>query len=328
MYYGAPNRAVARVLGNPADDGAALGASNMRLMGQADRCRRDRAGYPRPYSRNDLRRQGQYADDVFGLAFGYTLDGRPFGDEPIRVREAGPYETRFPTKDSEFEIVARALAGLGATDLAFETTERPDWKIRFPNGDVIGAEASEIDLTADFTNRLLDLKIALLEAVDAEPGLPIGERSINFTFGPLAFQKVLNAGALPPKARRALVSEMLEYLRAGDFATGRITGYATLERYELTAYISESDYPHVDLLSPATLFSPRGPLSAAIARVGLKIERAKKYDQRDPLWLFLHITDMMGEFTETVTAFGELKGPIAPFQAIFLSDGRSMSVLR
>jgi hypothetical protein len=288
---------------------------------------RDRAGYPRPYSRNDLRRDGRYTDAIFDAVFAYTLDGRRFGDEPVRMREASAYETRFPTKDIEFEIVSRVLARLGAEDLAFETSERPDWKIRFPNGDVIGAEASEIDLTADFTNRLIDLKIALLEAVDAEPSLPIGNRYITFSFGPLAFPGGLNADALPRKGRRALLKEMLAYLRAGDFGAS-VQGYATLKRFDVNVHVFDFEQPSVDVTTPATSFSPTGPLQAAIQRVALKVDRAKKYDRQHPLWLFLAITDMMGEFSQTVTAFGKMSIPIKPFDAVFLTDGLSISVLR
>ena len=288
---------------------------------------RDRAGYPRPYTRNDLRREGRYADAMFEAAFAFTLDGRPFGDEPVRMRSASAYETRYPTKDVEFEIVSRVLARLGARDLAFETGERPDWKIRFPNGDVIGAEASEIDLTADFTNRLLDLKIALLEAIDAEPSLPIGNRYVTFSFGPLAFRGGLNADALSRAARPALLKGMLAYLRAGDF-DGGFEDHAALQHYDVKVHVSGLDQPYVDLTTPATSYSPTGPLQAAIQRVALKIERAKKYDQRHPLWLFLSITDMMGEFSQTVTTFGKLNLPIKPFDAVFLTDQREIAALR
>jgi hypothetical protein len=288
---------------------------------------RDRAGYPQPFTRNDLRAQGRYTGELYDRVFAYTLDGRPFGDEPVRYRAPGRYERRFPTKDSEFEIVARALAGQGAIGLAFETGERPDWTIRFPNGAIIGAEASEIDETADFTNQLIDLQIALAEAVDAEPTLPIGRHTIHFVFGARAFPKGFTTDALPGRVRRVLVGALLDYLRAGAFVSGPIVGHPVPEAYGMIVNINGGG-PAVDISELACCFSPTGPFNAAIHRVRLKIERAAKYDQRHPLWLFLHITDTMGEFGQTVERFGTVGGPIAPFAAVFLSDGRTTSVIR
>jgi hypothetical protein len=68
---------------------------------------RDRAGYPQPYTRNDLRAQGRYAGELFERVLAYTLDGRPFGDEFVRHRAPGRYETRLPTKDAS----SRSLPG-------------------------------------------------------------------------------------------------------------------------------------------------------------------------------------------------------------------------
>jgi hypothetical protein len=288
---------------------------------------RDRAGYPQAYTRNDLRAQGRYAGALYDRVFAYTLDGQPFGDEPLRYRAPGRYERRFPTKDSEFEIVARALAEQGATGLAFETGEKPDWKIRFPNGAIIGAEASEIDETADFTNQLMDLQIALAEAVDADSALPIGRHTVHFIFGARAFPMGFTKDALPGRVRRVVVGALLEYLRAGTFVSGPIVGYPALEAFGIIANVNGGG-PAIAISEPACCFSPTGPLNAAIYRVRLKIERAAKYDQRYPLWLFLHITDMMGEFSQTIERFAKVGGPIAPFEAVFLSDGRKTAVIR
>jgi hypothetical protein len=288
---------------------------------------RDRAGYPQPYTRNGLRAQGRYAGELYDRVFAYTLDGRPFGDEPLRYRAPGRYERRFPTKDSEFEIVARALAEQGATGLAFESGERPDWTIRFPSGAIIGAEASEIDDSADFTNQLIDLQIALAEAVDAEPTLPIGRHTVHFVFGARAFPMGFTKDALPGHVRRVLVGALLEYLRAGTFVSGPIVGYPVLEAFGIIANVNGGG-PGIAISEPACCFSPTGPFNAAIQRVRLKIARAAKYDQRHPLWLFLHITDTMGEFGQTVERFSTVGGPITPFEAVFLSDGLKTAVIR
>jgi hypothetical protein len=166
---------------------------------------RDRAGYPQPYTRNDLRADGRYVGELYERAFAYTLDGRRFGDEPVRHRAAGRYETRLPPKDSEFEIVARTLAGLGATGLAFETGERPDWMIRFHDGDIIGAEASEIDLAADFTNQRIgnrEIRVVRSSCLDVCPKRGVTVTTLNEGVVETSVVRSLES-ALRPKAADA-----------------------------------------------------------------------------------------------------------------------------
>jgi hypothetical protein len=100
-----------------------------------------------------------------------------------------------------------------------------------------------------------------------------------------------------------------------------------LKAYGIIANVNDGG-PAIDISAPACCFSPLGPFNAAIYRVRLKIARAAKYDQRHPLWLFLHITDTMGEFGQTIERFRTVGGPIAPFAAVFLSDGRKTAVIR
>ena len=100
-----------------------------------------------------------------------------------------------------------------------------------------------------------------------------------------------------------------------------------LEAYGMLVNVNGGG-PAIDISEPACCFSATGPLNTAIHRVRFKIERAAKYDQRYPLWLFLHITDTMGEFGQTVECFGKVRGAIAPFAAVLFSDGRTTSVIR
>lgn len=53
---------------------------------------RDRAGYPRPYTRNDVLRDRFYADqEMMTHVAAFTLDGRAFGEFPVRVRGPSPH---------------------------------------------------------------------------------------------------------------------------------------------------------------------------------------------------------------------------------------------
>jgi hypothetical protein len=285
---------------------------------------RDRGGYATRFTRDDIVRRRLVADTAtLGAVADYTLDGTRAGAQAYRVRGQSRHETRFALKTTEFEIAARALAKLGYRDLAFTAGEQPDWRIDVDGGTVV-AEVSEINPSALFTNRIADLNVALRDAVDADSTLPIAGHYLAFTFGARAFAhgQILNAAA-----RRAVLAELLAYLAAGTFVTGRITGYQKLEAFDVMVHASAFQPAYVSLELPATSFSPTGPLTDVFARVQRKINDARNYDRTNPLWLFLGITDMLGVFTETVMQFGQTALASGPFERVIVSDGLTVKAL-
>jgi len=292
---------------------------------------RDRAGYPRSYTRNDVLADRFYADrELMAHVAAFTLDGRPFGELPVRVRGPSAHETRFAPKDTEFEIAARALVRLGERTAAFTADERPDWRVRLADGRTIGLEVSEVNPSAGFANRVEDLRIALREAIDADPTLPIAGRFLNFHFGPRAFAGApIERVPLPAGVRRALLRELLAYLRAGTFTAGRVTGpaYPTLEGYDITVYVGEAQPAYVNFDIGATSFAPLGAFQAAMHRATKKAALARDYYFPHALWLVLGITDQLGVFTESVAAFGRLQLRGGPFERVIISDGQVVRLL-
>jgi hypothetical protein len=305
---------------------------------------RSRAGYPQAYTRNDLLRSRQYADPAtMSEVARCTIDGRSVGDEPIHRRGPSIHETRMALKDSELEIAARALVKLGEHNVAFEVRERPDWLATFPDGRRVGIEVTEANPSADLTNRVEDLNIALKDAVDN--GALRTEHFIEFSFGPRAFSGVMSpeanhaarlrglpppspASALTARARRELLKELLAYLRAGQFSSGRIEGYPTLQAFDISAYASPSPgQNHVALGFGGTSFSLMGAYATTVKRINQKLQRAVDYDQRHPLWLIVCITDTTGLFTDSVIAFERLQLRVSLFARIIVTDGTTTRIL-
>jgi hypothetical protein len=305
---------------------------------------RRRAGYPQPYTRNDLLRSRQYADPAtMSEVVRCTIDGRIIGDELIYRRGPSIHETRMAPKDSELEIAARALVKLGEHNVAFETGEQPDWRVTLAAGRRVGIEVTEANPSADLTNRVEDLNVALKDAVDAEALRT--DHFIEFSFGPLAFQSVTSpeaiqaararglpppspASALTARARRELLKEMHAYLRARKFASGRIDGYATLRAFDINAYASPSlGHDHVALGLGGTVFSMMGAYAATVKRINHKLQRAVGYDQTHPLWLIVCITDTTGLFTDSVVAFERMQLNVGLFSRIIVTDGMTSRIL-
>jgi hypothetical protein len=198
--------------------------------------------------------------------------------------------------------------------------------LHLSDGREFGVEVAEVDPSADFTHRVEDPRVALLDAVDADPMLPLADRFLEFHFGPRAFGGARLTGSLLPAAiRRTLLRELLAYLRGGVFVDGPIRGYTTLGQLDISVSVSQAESALVNLSLPAAAFAPLGPLGPAIARVQRKIERACSYNRRDPLWLILGITEQLGVFTETVETLRRLAIAAGRFERVILTDGRTTS---
>lgn len=289
---------------------------------------RDRAGYAQPYTRNGLIASRQYADlETMREVARCSIDGRLAGDEPIRRRGPSNHEKRLALKEIEFEIAARTLVRLGYREIRFETGEKPDWRTQLAEFGSIGIEITEVNPSADLTNRVDDVEIELKDAIDAA-ALTRG-RYVHTWFGPLAFAgDVPPATMLNPSARRELRDELLAWLASGNLASGRISGYPTLERFQITANVgAEPGDGSFEFGLGANTFSPLGAVGPTVARIKKKLERARGYDRSHPLWLILCITDLRGEFTRSVEAFGQAELGTGLFERIIVTDGRTTSVL-
>lgn len=81
-----------------------------------------------------LRRRFCAVREMMTHVAAFTLDGRPFGELPVRVRGPSRHKIRLAPKDAEFEVAARALVRLGERKAAFLAGERPDWHVKLGDG--------------------------------------------------------------------------------------------------------------------------------------------------------------------------------------------------
>ena len=250
-----------------------------------------------------------------------TIDGRSVGDETIHRRGPSIHETRMALKDSVLEIAARALVKLGERNVAFEGRERPDWLAMFTDGRRVGIEVTEANPSADVTNRVQDLNVALKDAVDAEALRT--DHFIEFSFGPPP-----PASALTARARCNLPKEMLAYLRAGQFASVRIEGYPILRAFDLNADASPSPaHDHVALGLGGTVFSMMGAYATMVRRINHKLQRAADYDQTHPFWLIVCITGTTGLFIDSVVAFERMQLNVGLFERTIVTDGMTSRIV-
>lgn len=290
---------------------------------------RNRAGYPQPYTRNDLLAERRYADlETMTAVAACTIDGRVVGKEPIYRRGPSIHERRLALKDAELEMAARALVKIGERDIAFETGERPDWRVTLSDGRLVGVEVTEVNPSADLTNRVIDLEVELNDAIDAR-GL-LTDAYAHTWFGPLAFTLTDEPPAtqLNAKTRRNLRTELLDWLASGNLASGRIIGYTTLERFQVTANVGTSPgSTSFEFGLGATSFASMDAYQPTLARIGKKFSSAVGYNTTNPLWLVLSVTDMQGVFTDSVNAVGRLAHSTGAFERIIVTDGLALRVL-
>lgn len=135
------------------------------------------------------------------------------------------------------------------------------------------------------------------------------------------------ARQLNATTRRKLRDELLAWLASGKLVSGRIVGYPTLERFQVTANVGKQPGTSFEFGLGATVFSSLDAYRPTLARINAKFQKAVGYSTIDPLWLVLSITDLQGVYSESVDAVGRLAYSSGAFERIIVTDGLTVRVI-
>lgn len=293
---------------------------------------RDRAGYlPYELTIAEGIESGMFAGDeaeLMRIIAAYTFDGHQLLGRPWRIRNNSVHEQRYAAKDAELWTAAITLARLGERDVVLVGGEAPDFTATFASGLEMRLEVSEVTASPHRTNAMQDLRIALRDAVDAEPSLLPADAYVHFNFGPMVDR--------PPTAREraALVREAMAVLRAGEYRrwlSPRLFGIEespTMHRFGTWVHVGtmkDSTRGVVDFGDAGFTWLDTGLVDVACER--LEAKRGLQYRGAGPLWLLLPITDERGLFHRSVAAFQALTLDISPFDRIVLSYDGALGVV-
>jgi hypothetical protein len=302
---------------------------NAHLSAKAD-LPHDRGGYtPYLFTISDRLEDGWYSGasaelmqtvGTMTLTETVTLLRRPW-----RMRSDSEHESRLAEKDAELMATAQLLAQLGHAGAALSAREAPDFTVRLRGDELLRIEVSEVVApeSAYHTNAAEDLKIALRDAVDADPAAWPTEAFVSFNFGPMIDRPP------PTRKREAILAEALDVLRSGAYrAIGGMRffdeAHPTLQSVGAWLYVGTlegNERGHIGISSGAFTFVDTSLIGVARERVEAK--RRLRYSGAGTLWLLLPVTDQRGLFHGTVDGFQALSLDIAPFdQVILTSRGR------
>jgi hypothetical protein len=258
----------------------------------------------------------------------FTVDGRRLGAEPYRLASRSPHETRLEQKQSETLLVADALAHLGYHGVALQARESPDFRATFRLGaggrlGTVGIELAQLvePESARWHNAIENLRIAVRDAVDADPALQTALSgryvSLNFWHCPKR------------SAERRLLREILELLRSDMLAAERggnriVDGrFPTLVQHWAHVHVNASEHAYVDVTASAHTFDPRSLAQVARKVLERKQKKALGYDRSAPLWLVLSVTDQRGIFGESLDLLERFNLTIDPFERVVVcNEGR------
>ncbi len=277
-----------------------------------------------------------------------TIDGSPLRYEPFLQYTADPREHRGARPFLELLTLARGLAFLGYGQAVAVRTKHPDFEVVLTDGRSVGVEVTDAFATGVYEGRLQELRLELLNAVDAS-GCPLDGRLVTISSQRtwdsgiavnLGAEPSVPAEALPFKDRDidAFVKEFIAWITVGEHRRDRDTGvfddaaYPNMTRWDIVVTsTSMTDTKHpgvVEFILPNVGQSAEQLRKTTLEAFLRKKGKAANYGSSRPLWLFIELADRAMRAVRALEEFvRDGFAPIAPYDlVVVIHDGSAIAV--
>jgi hypothetical protein len=277
-----------------------------------------------------------------------TIDGSPLRYEPFLQYTADPREHRGARPFLELLTLARGLAFLGYGQGVAARATHPDFEVELADGRSVGVEVTDAFATGVYEGRLQDLRLQLLNAVDAS-GCSLDGRLVMISpqrtwdtgiAVNLGAEPSVPAEALPFKDRDidAFVKESIEWISAGEHRRDRDAGvfddlaYPNMTRWDIvvtSTSMTDTEHPGaLEFMLPNVGQSAEQLKKTILEALLRKKRKAANYGSSRPLWLFIELADRAVRAPRALEEFvRDGFASIAPYDlVVVIQDGSAIAV--